>query len=98
MAELGFAVGGGFANPFLVSLLGPDWQKLKITDEFGIDVEAISALGIGGLGLFLHWRDWEYGRWVFEAGKGASAAYAGHIGRQVGARLALPESTETPTP
>ena len=44
-------------------------------------------LGIGGLGLFLHLRDWEYGRWVFEAGKGATAAYAGHIGRQVAASV-----------
>lgn len=91
LAETGAAAGGGFLNPFLVKLLGPEWQKVDITDDFGVDVEAISAGAVYGLGLFLHWRDYNYGKWVFEAGKGAVASYAGHVGRELGAHIALPE-------
>jgi hypothetical protein len=90
LAETGVAVGGGFLNPFLVSLLGEEWEELAVTDDFGIDTEAITAGGIYGLGLFLFWRDMAYGKWVFEAGKGAIASYAGHVGRNLGAQLALP--------
>ncbi|MDV7399829.1 hypothetical protein RZS08_50910, partial [Arthrospira platensis SPKY1] len=90
VAETGVAALAGFGSPFLVALLGEDWQELAITDDFGIDTEAILAGGLYGLGLFLYWRDMGYGKWFFEAGKGAVAAYAGHIGRNLGAQMALP--------
>lgn len=91
LAETGVAAGGGFLNPFVVSMLGEDYAELKVTDDFGIDTEAISAGAIYGLGLLMFWRDIQYGKWVFEAGKGAIASYAGHIGRNLGGKLALPE-------
>lgn len=90
LAETGVSAAGGFLSPFLISMLGPDWQELKITDDFGIDSEAIFAGGIYSLGLFLFWRDLFYGKWFFEAGKGAVASYAGYIGRNLGAQIALP--------
>lgn len=93
LAETGVAVGGGFLNPFLVAMLGPDMAEVKITDDFGIDTEAITAGGIYTLGLALFWQDIFYGKWFFEAGKGAVASYAGHIGRKLGAQIALPEAT-----
>lgn len=89
LAETGMAVAGGFASPFLIGMLGPDWQELSITDDFGIDTEALLAGGLFSLGLFLFWRDIGYGKWVHEAGKGAVASYAGHVGRNLGAQLAL---------
>jgi len=89
LAETGVATGAAFLNPFLVSMLGADWQKLKITDDFGIDSEAITAGALYAAGLGLFWTDMFYGKWFFEAGKGAVTSYAGHIGRTVGTRLAL---------
>ncbi len=90
LAETGVSAAGGFLSPFLISMLGPDWQELTITEDFGIDSEAIFAGCFYGIGLFLFWRDLFYGKWFFEAGKGAVASYAGHIGRQLGAQIALP--------
>ena len=95
LAETGAAVGGGFLNPFVVSMLGEEYSELKITDDFGIDTEAISAGAMYGAGLLMFWRDINYGKWVFEAGKGAIASYAGHIGRNLGTKLALPEEGAT---
>jgi hypothetical protein len=92
LAETGVATISGFASPFVISALGDDWQELKITDDFGIDSEAILAGGIYSLGLFLFWRDLLHGKWVFEAGKGAIASYAGHIGRTLGAQVAASEA------
>ncbi len=90
IAESGVAAAGGFLSPFLVAMLGEDWQEFAITDNFGIDTEAIFASGLYGLGLFLLYQDMFYGKWFFEAGKGAIASYAGHVGRNFGAQLALP--------
>ena len=95
LAETGAVAGGGFLNPFVVSMLGEEWSELKITDDFGIDTEAISAGVVYSLGLLMFWRDIQYGKWVFEAGKGAIASYAGHIGRNLGAKMALPEEGAT---
>ena len=95
LAETGVSAAGGFLSPFLVSMLGPDYQEIEITDSFKIDSEAVLAGGIYGLGLFLFWRDLFYGKWFFEAGKGAVASYAGHIGRNLGAQVALPEASKT---
>ena len=47
------AAAGGFANPFLIAMLGEDWQKLMITDDFGIDTEAITAGLSYGIGLYM---------------------------------------------
>jgi hypothetical protein len=90
LAETGVSAVGGFLSPFVIAMLGEDWQQLTITDDFGIDSEAIFAGGLYGLGLILFWRDLFYGKWFFEAGKGAVASYAGHIGRNLGAQIALP--------
>lgn len=91
LGETAAAVVGGFGNPFLVAMLGEDWQKVMITEDFGIDTEAITA-GLGyGIGLYMYWADVTAGKWVFEGAKGAVASYAGYIGRQWGAEMALTE-------
>jgi hypothetical protein len=93
LAETGVAALGGFANPFLVAMLGDEWQEFKITEDFAVDTEAITA-GLGyGLGLYMYWQDVSFGKWVFEAGKGAVASYAGHIGRKLGAEYAAESAT-----
>lgn len=89
LAETGVSAAGGFLSPFLIGMLGPEYQELELTDTFGIDSEALLAGGLYGLGLFLFWRDLFYGKWFFEAGKGAVASYAGHVGRNLGAQIAL---------
>ena len=88
LAETGAAIAGGFANPFFVAMLGEDWQEFKITDDFGIDTEAITAGLEVGAGLYMYSQDITFGKWVFEAGKGAVASYAGLIGRRLGTEFA----------
>ena len=89
--EVGAAGIGGFANPFVVGLLGEDWQQLEITEDFAIDVEAITAALALAAGLGMHAYNIKFGKWVLEGGKGAIAAYLGHIGRKLGAEMALDE-------